>query len=155
MPPLIALRIERTEVTQREHNRITRVCLHAVAQNHLAFVVPKHFQINPSTRPGGPYGYAKRSRKYEEQKRRKFGHSLPLVYTGNAMASVLGGSRITATQDKVRLYLRPGHAIGEQQRAELEAMTPGELRQAVTLAHRLYANEVKNSDKRLKTSIVI
>lgn len=144
MPPLIAVKITRHEdIGARHHNRITRAVLHVIAQEHLAFAIPKHFADNPSTRPGGPYGYRKRSAKWNKIKQRLYGHQLPNVASGDARSSVLGSSRITATKDRARLYLKPGHPIHAFQRDELEALTPGELRSYINRANRLYADEVK------------
>lgn len=145
MPPMVALKLTRHEdIGARNHNRISRAVLHSIAQEHLAYVIPKHFGNNPSTRPGGPYGYRKRSERWNKFKMRRYGHTLPLVATGEALISVLGSSRVTATKDRSRLYLKPGHPIPAFAREELEAMTPGELRNAINRANRLYADEVKN-----------
>lgn len=144
MPPLVGMKLVRHEdIGARHHNRISRAVLHAIAQEHLALHVKRHFEDNPSTRPGGPYGYRKRSAKWNAFKQRVFGHQIPNVATGAAMISVLGSSRITATKDRSRLYLKPGHPIHAYQRAELEAMTPGELRSHINRANRLYADEVR------------
>lgn len=144
MPPLVGMKLQRHEdIGKVHHNRISRSVLHAIAQEHLAFVIPKHFEENPATRPGGPYGYRKRSAKWNRLKMRLYGHNRPNVATGAALSSVLGSSRITATKDRSRLYLKPGHPINAFQREELEAMVPGELRNAINRANRLYADEVK------------
>lgn len=150
MPPMLSMQLERTEVGVREHNRIARASLHYVAQNHLAFNIPKHFEINPSTRPGGPYGYAKRSIGYIKRKKRMVGHEIPNVLTGGLRSSVLAGSRITATPAKSTLYIKADRPLNDQRRKELEAITPGELLLSTQLAHRVYQSEVDQLDKNPK-----
>lgn len=156
MPPILSLQIERTEVGVREHNRIMRATMFAVAYKHWKETIPKHFENNPSTRPGGPYGYRKRSKRWEKLKDRKGGaNKRPNYFTGALFNTVMSGSRITATPSKATLHLRVGFQMPAWQRRELEAITPGELRTYIQTAHRLYQDEVDQSDKKLKRRITV
>jgi len=73
----------------------------AVGLFHKRQHVEKHFT------PAGAaeYGYAPRSRKYTEKKRRKFGHDLPLVFTGQLKANCRV-PEIRATSKGVKVVLR-------------------------------------------------
>lgn len=155
MPPLMSLTIERPDnLSARVHNKIARAVLHSIAANHLAFNMPKRFEDNPSTRPGGPLGFHRRSKKWLAIKERIYGHKPVNVASGALRTSVLGGSRITSTATRSRLYVKANRPLPERQRDEMESMTPGELRQAIQLAHRLYADELKARGKQ-KTRVTI
>lgn len=153
MPPLLSLQIERKDIGVRLHNQIMRAVLHSVAQHHLAFNMPLRFADVPATKPGGVLGFKGRTRKWQKRKMAMVGHNIPNLLTGALRASVLGSSRITATKDRARLYVKAHRPLRDQQRAEMESMSAGELRQAINLAKRLYVEEVKASKATTKTRI--
>ena len=93
-------------------------------------LMAKHF-----TQEGAAeYGYRRRSARYAKRKRAKFGHNLPLVYSGETrsrvMAPVGQWSRVSATSRGVtltfsvpRLNYRGGHAeLTAVSRRDLRAM---------------------------------
>jgi hypothetical protein len=62
---------------------------------------PKHF-----TRAGAiEYGYTPRTARYETRKRRKFGHTNPLVWTGESKAASQN-ARIQATAKNVKVVMQ-------------------------------------------------
>jgi hypothetical protein len=95
--PLITLMKKRRWNAEIEKPSWTAVGLHH-KRRHLG----KHF----TAAGAAEYGYATRSKKYTEQKRRKFGHTLPLVYSGQLRANVLSMPEIRATSKGVKVVLR-------------------------------------------------
>jgi hypothetical protein len=150
-PFVVSLEIRRGEVTQRMHTTLLRDSTRAAAEHHVAFHLPRHFEDNPSTRPGGAYGYKRRAPKYLESKRRKVGHETPNVFTGRMRIAVLGGSRITSTSTRgAVIHLRNYFPMTTERWAEIKAITPGELRTLTQVAHRYYReNAAKNRAQRI------
>lgn len=75
-------------------------------------VLPKKF----SERARSEYGYQRRSRAYVERKRRRFGHSRPLEYTGKLKRMVLRPPRTE------------GKAAGDRSRGQVTVSGPAYLR---------------------------
>lgn len=65
-----------------------------------------------------------RGGRYTRRKQRQVGHNIPNVLTGRMKMSVLGlgGSRVTATANGGRVYIRNYFPMREAQRQELEVM---------------------------------
>jgi hypothetical protein len=97
---------------KREMNRILKECWSLIGQLWHREMRPKHF-----THAGArEYGYTPRSgesarpcskgfrRSYTGRKLRKFGHTLPLVYTGTSRGLTRTGN-ITATSKGVRIAM--------------------------------------------------
>lgn len=158
MPPSVfSLNIERGEVTARVHAKLMRAAMRHVAEYHVANHLVRHFEDNPSTRPGGAYGYKRRGRKYLERKQRIVGHQIPNVLTGAMRATVLGSaaSRITATQDRLRISMSNYFPLRQERWGELKAVTPGEYRTLRQQAHKFYRDEAAKPENRPKRKVTI
>lgn len=153
MPPMIyGVEIRRTAgVSQRLHGRAANHALRRAGEQHLALHLPRHFEENAATRPGGAYGYSRRSRRWQKRKQRLVGHQIPNVFTGRTRIAVLGSARVTATQTRMRILLRGAFPMRREQWSELKAIAPGELRRLRQLAHRNYLEFVQaNREKTTK-----
>lgn len=96
--------------TTREWNNLLKECWYEVGMYWFMEMRPKHF-----TKAGGEeYGYAKRTGEqggrfwssYQGQKQKKFGHTRPLVYSGD-LEKACNQAGIFATNKGVRVTL-PG-----------------------------------------------
>jgi len=56
-------------------------------------ILPRHFAADA----WGKYHYTPRGKKYQQAKRRKYGHGKPLVYTGASMRSMKGAITVSGT----------------------------------------------------------
>ena len=117
--------IKRFELSPRVHNRLMNDLNREVMVKHGRDVVPRHFESNAKTRPGGEYGYKTRGVKYTKEKRKKFGHSKPNVYSGKLRDAVLSKIRVTSTAQRARMITRGTneHKLADFQRREIEAMS--------------------------------
>lgn len=118
----MSFKIERTTLSKRNHRKVMNEANRAAMTWVLRYVVPRKF--TPRASREFPGYFRERSTKHRERKQRQFGHNLPLVYTGKMRSRVLGQSKVRATYKGATLTMRPGHAIREEQRRELEAISP-------------------------------
>lgn len=147
-------------LTPRSHRQIMNYLFREEMEHHRAAILPRHFQSVPETRPGGAYGYAPRTRKWEERKRREGrGAGLPNVYTGHLRDNVLRGSIIRATYKGATLTAKnhdpnaaPGHRVvngrrysnkvrfplTEQRRKEIETISRREVQRMAGRMKRTY-----------------
>lgn len=65
--------------------------------------LPVHF----THRAKAMYGYREREGGHEDRKKRRFGHTLPLVFTGASKAAMLSQVRVTSSARGARGYLFP------------------------------------------------
>lgn len=137
-------------LTQRMHAKLAREALRRAAHYHLHTRLGKHYKDIPETAPGGAYGYRRRTKKYLDRKRKKRGHQLPNVYTGSERNFVRNTGRITATQNRSRLYLRRKHIrrqeLSDEHARELAAFSPEERREIVAQAHEFYLDAANHPD---------
>lgn len=133
-----------TLFTKRGHNKIMRLGNRQVARRHRDRRMRRHFENNPDTRPGGAYGYEKRSRRWQILKAKKTGTIRPLVYTGRLRASVLNTSRITATRKRWTYRARASFPLNPERRDELQAVSPKERLEDAKLLEFLYARAAKS-----------
>lgn len=61
---------------------------------------PEHFKTSAVQK----YGYEKRSKKYQLRKARKFGHQMPLVWTGNLKNITMSSIKVSTTAKGARGY---------------------------------------------------
>lgn len=86
-------------LSRREVN-VARRLAHEDALFHWhAKFKPRHFETSAYSR----YHYQRRSRKYEEQKRRRHGHNRPLVFSGESMTRSLAVFRASVTAFRAEL----------------------------------------------------
>lgn len=89
------------DLLARELNNINREAARAMGELwHLRFF-PKHFTHRGATE----YGYTKRNARYERFKYKKFGHTYPLVFTGNSRTRA-SSPRIVATAKRGEARVR-------------------------------------------------
>jgi hypothetical protein len=145
----IELQIKRANLTSRMHAKLMREINRHVAEHQAEKRIPLHFQEEAYTR----YGARKRGTRYDEYKRKKFGHARPNFRTGNLFRGLR--KKITATQYGSRLQLRatlykkPSEArlakmtaeqqarhkarnsrrLATWQKREIAILTPGEIRE--------------------------
>lgn len=152
-------------ITKRNHNRSANVAFRGAMEHHIEKRLSRHFEENADTAPGGAYGYAARSQKYTEYKRRKFGHAKPLVKTGKLSRAVYNQRRsaVTATPKGSRAHIRgtierkesatrrAGKIMTDQIRRELEIITPAERKEiAAEVQGRYFAEALKYPAKKEK-----
>lgn len=142
-------------VTKRTHARLIRDALRAASEYHVAFHLPKHFEENPSTRPGGPYGYMRRTSAYMKRKQGMVGHQIPNVLSGRMRISIIGGAKVTATQHRSRIRLRNYFAMRPERWAEIKAITPGEYRKLQQVASAHYREAMSRPENRRKRRATI
>ena len=119
----LSFKLERTELSKRNHRKAMNEANRAAMTWVQRYVIPRKF--TPRAPREFPGYFRERSERHRERKQRQFGHNLPLVYTGRMRSRVLGEhSKVSATYKHATLTMRPGHAIREEQRRELEAITP-------------------------------
>jgi len=118
--------IKRFELSQRDHARLMRDLNRETLQKHSIQVLPKHFESNPQTRPGGEYNYRARSVVYTKAKRKKYSHARPNVYSGELLKAILANRKpVRATQYRATMTTRgtSEHRLADWQRREVEYMS--------------------------------
>lgn len=132
--------IESNLVNKRTHGvlmeKLNRQAMTRIRFNYL----PRHFQVNENTRPGGGYGYTARTGRYQIRKAKTKGHQKPLVWSGKMLISIMSSSRITATQKVGNLYVRNYMPMSPQRRSEVENLAPAE---RVEITERLQRDYVR------------
>lgn len=126
--------------TARGHNEAMREVNREVLVKQWVTNLPKHFKGGASER----YGYRRRSAKYVERKRKKYGHSIPLVWTGGTRDAVLANVKITATRNGGRLKTRGRMPMSAEMRGEIERITPDEIRELTDFAGRIYLQKARS-----------
>lgn len=89
-------------VFERDHRRALTKANEAAAIYHHEHHIPRHFEGFA----GAKYGYPRRSLGYEKRKQHRYGHKLPLVYTGKTRAAVTSNRRVQKTYKGATLILR-------------------------------------------------
>ena len=140
------------DVTQKELRAALKPELEEVGKFWHDRLFPGHFR----TGAAGKYKYAPRSFKHSERKRKRFGHSLPLVFTGDLreqvtrmakISSTAKGARVTLVGPKYLYMYRKSYGQPDKA-AELTAVTKLEVRAMARLLDRRLTkrlNEVKQS----------
>lgn len=136
MPARIHYEIKAELVTARGHNEIMRECNRGLLERHRDRNLPRHFEGGATSR----YGYAKRSAKYTARKRKKYGHSIPMVFSGRLRAEIRQNVKITATRNGGRLKSRGYFPMRAEFRAEIERIAPEEQNDLMEWAGKKYLN---------------
>lgn len=148
--------IKRFELSARDNARLLRDLNREVLTKHSIEVIPKHFESNAQTRPGGEWGYRARTSKYNKTKRKKHGHAKPNVYSGELLKAVLANRKpVRATQYRATLTTRGTneHRLADFQRREVEAMSIREREAYAKWQGREYAQrafEIKYAKRKRK-----
>ncbi len=111
----IELQIQRANLIPRMHAKLMRNINRRTMERQLTDRVPLHFEMIAYSR----YGARQRSVKYNERKRKKYGHIEPNVRTGKMQESLEG--KITATQYGARLAMKV--SIGRSRPSNWDQMT--------------------------------
>lgn len=162
-----------SDVSKRTHRKIMNGLFRHNMEHHRAQVLPRHFQSVPETRPGGAYGYVRRTPKWEARKQREGrGAGLPNVYTGHLRDNVLRASIVRATYKGATLTAKnhdpnapAGHYVvkgkrysnkvrfplTEQRRKEIEAISKREIERMAGRLKQEYIRQIKLPENRRKT----
>lgn len=142
----ISITLQSSLLTKRGHSRLMRDLLKEAMEEHRDKKLPRHFERNADTAPGGAYGYAARTAKYQRRKAKQVGHQIPLVLTGRLRQAIQSNVKITATQHRSRLTTRGYFPMKTQMRQEIEAISPFERSEMFGLLGLKYANYAKKPD---------
>lgn len=138
-------------VTARTHARILKEAAQASMEFHRDVTMPQHF----TTAGARKYGFAKRSKKTQIIKARKYHHQLPNVMSGAMRGLVRMNSKITRTQYGARLYVRNYFPLTEQRRREMEIVTPDEEQAFANRMERSYGFSVRQPENMRKRRVKI
>lgn len=142
---MFSLRIEHNSelVTKRNHDKILNLLFRETMTRHKNVGLPQRFRKGPKTRPGGEFGYEKRSIKYQKQKQKTKGHLTPNVYTGKTR-EVSRTSIVRATSKGASLQFKTHFPMTTQRRNEFERISPKEQQKYIKTLKRRYI-ELANS----------
>lgn len=126
-------------VTPRAHAQILNRCYREEMEYHKSAILPRHFMDVPETRPGSMYGYAARSTKWNERKRREGLPLIPNVYSGQMRFIVLWQSVVRATSSHGTLTARNYFAMTTARRMEIESVSTREQDRLVKRMEARYA----------------
>ena len=137
----ISYTIDANVVTKRAHAQIMREINRGMLERWRDRYLPMHFQAGATTR----YGYEKRSAKYTARKRKKYGHSIPLVYTGRLRDTIRENMKPpTATQYKGSIKSRGYFPMKAVLRSEIERVMPFENAELAAWALKQYTRMAKD-----------
>ncbi len=107
-------------LTKRGVTEVTRVC-NRLGAFEVRDQLDEHFDPNAQQR----FKYKRRTQKYEQKKQRLFGHTTPLVYTGELERAVLSSAKVTATSKRGSVIARGSRSsnLRQQYRDEIEVIT--------------------------------
>lgn len=117
----LSFKIERTHLSKRNHRRAMNQANREAMEWLFRRIIPRKF--TPRAQWEFPGYFRSRSTRHQLRKQRRFGHNLPLVYTGIMRSNVLGRSKVRATYKGASLTMRFGHKVREEQRREVEAIS--------------------------------
>lgn len=149
---LISVELRSDLLTTRQHAKIMREVNREIMERHRRLILRRHFEGTPETRAGGAWDYAPRSLKYNRWKKKKVGHTIPLVLTGQLKYLVMMTSKITATQHQSRLYVRGYFPMRQELRNEIEAVSKQDAATLVKWASKEYLTRANDPENRRKRS---
>lgn len=138
--------LESNLFNKRGHKKVMRQLLREMIERHHREKLPRHFERNADTAPGGAYGYAKRTAKYQKRKARQVGHQIPLVLTGRLRDHIQSNVRITATATRARLTTRGYFPMRTEMRAEIETLSRVEISEMRGLMGLKYVDAAKRPE---------
>ena len=140
------VRINSDLFTKRGHKIVLRKLLREMIERHRDEKLPRHFERNADTAPGGGYGYEKRTAKYQKRKARQVGHQTPLVLTGRLKDFIKSNARITATASRARMTARGYFPMRTAMRGEIERYSRVELSEMKALMQLKYADAARRPE---------
>jgi hypothetical protein len=90
--------------------------------------LPERFKGGSGTAPGGKFQFKRRSSRYNKRKQRIWGHSTPLVYSGELRDTVFRTARVVATSKRGELRASGSRKsrLSAEMRREIEFIPPSE-----------------------------
>lgn len=132
--------------TARGHNEAMREVNREVLERQRDRNLHKHFQGGATER----YGYRKRTAAYIRRKRKKYGHSIPLVWTGGTRDSIRQNVKITATKNGGRLKSKGRMPMSAEMKSEIERITKDEMSDLLEFATNRYVQKAGSERFRRK-----
>lgn len=107
MPLLTEFKIQNPHnIPVRRMNNISRQAMHSVGIKWITDFNRPHYLPGAASK----YGYQKRKEKYTRRKRRQYGHTTPLVWSGTTKAAALGPLFPRSTPKRTRANIpAPGY----------------------------------------------
>jgi hypothetical protein len=149
----VGIEYDELVTTPTMHAKLMGTLMRAVGERHRLFTLPKHFQQNANTQPGGGYGYTPRSKAWSILKAKRYHTQTPLVATGRMRSEVLANSKVTATQYKATVRVKNYFPMIAQRRKELEAVTPAEVAEMAEFMKTNYLRLLKTNEYRRKKRV--
>ena len=102
----VLINVERSGISVKAFNEAQKKAFRAVGEYWHQHILPQHFTHAGARR----YGYQRRSRRYESYKLRKYGHTYPLVKTGQMKREALMIRDVREKNSRVKVFLHgPKH----------------------------------------------
>ena len=113
-------KVEGETLTKRGVSEVKRVC-NRLAGLEVREQLDDHFAQNAQQR----FKYKRRSRAYNQRKQRLFGHTRPLVFSGDLERAILSSAKVTATSKGSKVKARGSRSsnLRGQLKDELEIVT--------------------------------
>ena len=151
----IGIKLETNLVTDRTLGTLMKKLNRGLGNLHKNKTMKKHFAGGPETVPGGGgYRYQRRSKKWNDQKRREDRGTTPLVYTGKLKEKVLSKeSKVRATRFKWSYTAKSSFPMTQERRDELEIISRREERQYVKWIQQKFAKAANLPKYKRKRSV--
>lgn len=105
--------------------------------------LPRHFQEGAEF----VYHYRKRTTKYLEQKKKKVGHQMPLVYSGDLREAVIQGHRVHASRRALAVVMQaPGYVKFHRKGYEVTAVLKREVEALGKVVDGTVADELRKKE---------
>lgn len=117
----LSFKIERTHLSKRNHRRAMNQANREAMEWLFRRIIPRKF--TPRASWEFPGYFKVRSERHRRRKQRRFGHNLPLVFTGVLKRAVLNRSVVRATYKGAMITMRFGHKMQDEQKREVEAIS--------------------------------
>jgi hypothetical protein len=143
--------IDENLITPAKHRQLMNFLLRLTMTQHRDGTLPTHFAPGAA----GKYGYKPLKRGYIQEKIKKTGKNVPMVFTGRLRDVVKATSKVTATATKARIYGKGYFTMKDDFRKQIEVVTPDQLDNMAELIGNRYAYFVKQPEwarKRRKKS---
>ncbi len=137
----ISYKFDANLVTNRANAQIMREINRGMLERWRDRYLPLHFQGGATNR----YGFDARSARYTSRKRKKYGHTISLVYTGKLRDTIRQNMKPpTATQYKGSIKSRGYFPMKQVLRSEIERVMPFENAELAAWALKQYTRMAKD-----------
>lgn len=131
----IAYEINADLFTARGHRQAMNEVNREVLTRHRDRNLKRHFQGGNTQR----YGLRVRTAAYTARKRRRWGHSIPLVWSGGTRDAILSSAKVTATYKGGNIRARGRMPMSQEMKSEIERISPDEMDDLLLFATDRYA----------------